>query len=108
MDPDEEVRAAVGLVFRLFRETGSAFDATIRGKRVTFSEAVNSFSASQTANYRINNGVIVISAAAASDGRTVSLTTTPLTPGVTYQLGVNGIQDRAAGAPAAGDLIPQL
>jgi DNA invertase Pin-like site-specific DNA recombinase len=25
MDPDEEVRAAVGLVFRLFRETGSAF-----------------------------------------------------------------------------------
>ena len=25
LDPDEEVRAAVGLVFRLFRETGSAF-----------------------------------------------------------------------------------
>src|SRR5215467_7855313 len=25
MDPDEEVRAAVGLVFRLFRETGTAF-----------------------------------------------------------------------------------
>jgi len=25
MDPDEEVRAAVGLVFHLFRETGSAF-----------------------------------------------------------------------------------
>jgi DNA invertase Pin-like site-specific DNA recombinase len=25
MEPDEEVRAAVGLVFRLFRETGSAF-----------------------------------------------------------------------------------
>src|SRR5579864_5720290 len=25
MDPDEEVRAAVGLVFRLFRETGSGF-----------------------------------------------------------------------------------
>ena len=30
LDPDEEVRSAVGLVFRLFRETGSAFGVTQR------------------------------------------------------------------------------
>jgi hypothetical protein len=41
-DPDEEVRGAVGLVFRLFRETGQRLwgDATIRGKRITLSQAV--------------------------------------------------------------------
>ncbi len=42
LDPDEEVRGAVGLVFRLFRETGTAFrsDATIRGRWITISQAV--------------------------------------------------------------------
>ena len=42
LDPDEEVRGAVGLVFRLFRETGSAFAVMQRfaEQRVTLSQAV--------------------------------------------------------------------
>ena len=63
---------------------------------VTFSEPVNSLSATQSVNYALNNGVAVTGAAAALDGRTLLLTTTPLTPGVTYVLVVNRVQDRAA------------
>ncbi len=42
LDPDEEVRGAVGLVFRLFRETGSAFAVMQRFAEsgVTLSQAV--------------------------------------------------------------------
>ena len=42
LDPDEEVRGAVSLVFRLFRENGHRLrrDSAIRGQRLTLSQAI--------------------------------------------------------------------
>ena len=62
---------------------------------VTFSEPVEEATGTNAANYTINNGIGVLRAAFGPDTRTILLTTTPLTPGVTYTLTVNSVRDRA-------------
>ncbi len=62
---------------------------------VTYSEPVELASATNAANYSVNNGVTVLRVAPGADTRTVILTTSLLTPGVTYTLTVNNVRDRA-------------
>ncbi|MFA6980846.1 MAG: LamG-like jellyroll fold domain-containing protein [Ignavibacteriaceae bacterium] len=61
-----------------------------------FNELVDKTSAENIANYAIDNSAqTVISAKVALDGKTVILTTTPLTAAV-HQLGISNIKDKAA------------
>ncbi len=74
---------------------------------VTFSEYVEQASAETASNYAIDNGVTVSAAGLGDDGRTVTLTTTPLTQGITYTLTVNNVVD-LAGNPIATDSQEQF
>ncbi len=62
---------------------------------VTFSEPIDPASASVAQNFRLSGGVSVSGASAGADGRSVILTTTPMTFGNTYTLTVNNVKDRA-------------
>jgi Lamin Tail Domain/CotH kinase protein/Putative Ig domain len=62
---------------------------------VVFSEPVEPASATQATNYVISGGVTVWRAVFGTDARTIILTTTPLTPDLTYTLSVSGVRDRA-------------
>ncbi len=62
---------------------------------VVFSEAVELASGGNASNYAIDQGVSVLSARVTEGGDAVVLTTTPLNPGVEYQLGVVRVRDRA-------------
>ncbi len=61
--------------------------------RVVFTKNVEPGSAQQPANYAISGGVTVGNASLGPDGRTVTLTTSPLTPDTPYVLTVNGVRD---------------
>ena len=74
---------------------------------VTFSENVEQASAETASNYAIDNGVTVSAAGLVDDGRTVTLTTTPLTQGITYTLTDNNVVD-LAGNPIATDSQEQF
>ena len=74
---------------------------------VIFSENVEQASAETPSNYAIDNGVTVSAAGLGDDGRTVTLTTTPLTGGITYTLTVNNVVD-LAGNPIAADSQEQF
>ena len=74
---------------------------------VTFSEYVEQASAETASNYAIDNGVTVSAAGLGDDGRTVTLTTAPLTQGITYTLTVNNVVD-LAGNPIATDSQEQF
>ena len=74
---------------------------------VTFSEDVEQASAETASNYAIDNGVTVSAASLGDDGRTVTLTTTPLTGGITYTLTVNNVVD-LAGNPITTDSQEQF
>lgn len=63
--------------------------------RVVFSEPVTAASAQAAGNYRLSGGVTINSAALDADGRTVLLTMSPLTFGLTYTLTVDQVADRA-------------
>ncbi len=63
---------------------------------VVFSEAIAASSATASANYGINNGVLVLGAQLGPDNRTVVLTTTPMAMNGTYILTVNNVRDLAA------------
>jgi hypothetical protein len=63
---------------------------------VIFSEPVEQGSAETAANYVIDGGISVLSAALDGDAQTVSLTTTALSLDTTYTLTVNNVLDRAA------------
>lgn len=66
---------------------------------VTFSEPVDEASASQTGSYSLSGGVSVTGAARFDDlPRVYRLTTTALTSGNTYTLGVTGVADRSGAA----------
>ncbi len=65
---------------------------------VRFDETITRSSAENLANYSIDQGVNVISVALHSDERGVLLNTSPHTDGVTYQLTVRTIADRATPA----------
>ena len=60
---------------------------------VFYAEPVDLATAEDPANYAIDNGVTVSQAVLESDGRTVTLTTSALTEGITYTLTVNNVQD---------------
>lgn len=64
--------------------------------QVIFSEPLLASSVTAAANYVLNNGANVISAAVGSSPDVVLLTTSLLTIGTTYQLSVSGVQDQAA------------
>jgi hypothetical protein len=63
---------------------------------IIFSEPVEQSSAQTAGNYTIDNGISIASAALGPDQKTVTVTTSALTKGVTYSLTVNNIRDRAA------------
>jgi hypothetical protein len=63
---------------------------------VTFSEAVEPVTGTNRFNYALNGGVAITGAQFGADGRTVLLTTSPLTYGNSYTLTVNNVRDRAA------------
>ena len=62
---------------------------------VTFSKPVEQTSAQAAANYAMDKGIRVLSALLGEDGATLTLTTAPLSAGVTYALTVNRVKDRA-------------
>jgi hypothetical protein len=63
--------------------------------QVVFSEAVDSASATDVANYAIDNGAAISSATLAADSRTVTLDTSTLIQGTTYTVTVDNVQDVA-------------
>ena len=65
---------------------------------VTFSEPLIAVTATNATNYAIAPGVTISAATFGADNRTVVLTTSPLTRGVTYTLTVNNLRD-LAGTP---------
>jgi len=69
---------------------------------VTFSESVAAASANAAANYKINNGISVNSAALTSNTRVVELTTSAIAKGSKNQLTVSGVQDLFGNTIAAG------
>ena len=62
---------------------------------VGFSEPVGLASATDPANYSIDNGITIASVALVSDLKTVTLTTSSHSVGVNYTLTVNNVLDRA-------------
>ena len=60
---------------------------------IIFSEAVLPATATDVANYSINDGVTVLSAAIGSSPNVVILTTSPLTQGTSYTLTVQNLQN---------------
>jgi lysophospholipase L1-like esterase len=74
---------------------------------LTFTEPVSAASGTAAANYALSGGARVSAATLSQDGRMVRLSTTPLTPGAAYVLGVSNIADRSAAANliAAGTAV---
>ena len=62
---------------------------------VTFSKRLVDPGATDTNNYALNGGQVVLAAAFGSRSNLIVLTTTPLTPGATNTLTVNNVQDRS-------------
>jgi hypothetical protein len=87
---------------------------------VVFTEPVDPATATVAGNYQLNNGASVSGAAMAGDGRTVSLLTSVLATGLSYQLRVRNVLDTAVPPNevanptianftlAAGTLLPGL
>jgi hypothetical protein len=71
---------------------------------LTFSKPVSEATATNAANYTLDNGALVQSAAIGSNSKSVVLTTTPLVEDVDYTLTVNAIQDRVL--PTPNTLLP--
>ena len=61
----------------------------------TFTKPVEQAGAEIAANYTINQGIKILSAALGEDRATVTLTTAPLSPGIAYVLTVSNVRDRA-------------
>lgn len=68
--------------------------ATPKQVMVRYSKPVQAASATLPAAYVLNNGAHVLAASLGADGQTVSLTTTPLKPGVSYTLTAGGVRDQ--------------
>ncbi|HKQ39755.1 MAG TPA: PA14 domain-containing protein [Verrucomicrobiae bacterium] len=69
---------------------------TLTNIYVTFSEPVDPQSATDPLNYQLDNGLFINTLSLDSAGTTLTITTTPQTPGYIYNLVVNGVLDRAA------------
>ncbi|MDB6030496.1 MAG: CotH protein, partial [Verrucomicrobiales bacterium] len=63
---------------------------------IVFSEAVDPATATNIANYSINNNIFVLRAAFGPDPRTIILTTTPIPSNTTNILVINNVRDRAS------------
>lgn len=63
---------------------------------VVYSEPVEQASATDISNYSIDNAIVVSSASLDSDQKTVTITTSSHTDGVTYSLIVNNVKDIAS------------
>ena len=63
---------------------------------IIFSEPVELSSAENANNYSINNNIIISSASLLNDNKTVQLTTSKHSVGVTYTITVNNVYDRAS------------
>ena len=63
---------------------------------VIFSEPVDAFTATNKANYSLNNGLTISTAAPGGDNQTVLLTCTAPVFGTTYTLTVNNVRDLAS------------
>lgn len=76
--------------------------------RVHFSEAVNSGDALQSENYVINNGVKIHAVHFGLTDNMVELITTPLAPGISYNLKIFGVRDLAENmVPAQNSFVFQ-
>jgi len=62
---------------------------------LNFSEQITQTTAANSSNYSVNNGITVSSASLSSDGKTVTLTTSSHTAGLTYVVTANNIKDPA-------------
>ncbi len=100
--PTTEIFSAVteDLLPPTVESAASVGDAT----RVTviFSEALDQVTAEDQLNYAVDNGIGVSAASLAPDQRTVSLTTSELSMGVTYTLTINDVEDLAGNPIAPG------
>lgn len=65
---------------------------------LSFSEPLDAASAQAPGNYGLSGGADVLGGALGPDGRTVVLTTAPLTAGATYTVTVSGVRDRSTAA----------
>jgi hypothetical protein len=72
-----------------------AFATGTDSVRIGFSEALNSASATTGGNFTLSGGATVTSATLGTDGKTVTLKTSSLTPATSYTLTVNGVKDLA-------------
>jgi chitodextrinase len=63
---------------------------------ITFSEPVEQASAETVSNYAINQGITVSATSLGVDLKTVTLTTSTLSEGITYTLTVNNVKDLAS------------
>jgi len=63
---------------------------------VTYSEAVEAATATNSANYTINSGITVSSAQFGSDTRSILLTVSALSFGTNYTVHISNVRDRAA------------
>jgi len=62
---------------------------------VTYQKPVDPKTATLPANYALDYGARVLRATLGADGKTVTLATTPLKPGLTYTLTAGGVRDAA-------------
>jgi hypothetical protein len=62
---------------------------------VDLSEQLNASTAQNIANYSINNGVTISNAAVGPDSNLVTLTTSQLSPDITYRITINNVSDDA-------------
>lgn len=65
---------------------------------ISFSEALDSSTAENIANYSIDNGITISAAALSTQNNTVTLQTSTHTPDTTYQVTVSGVTDTAGNA----------
>ena len=63
---------------------------------VRFSEPMDAADAIITSRYQLSGGIAITSASVSADGCTVTLVTSPQTPGTRYDLTVTGLRDTAA------------
>lgn len=68
--------------------------ATTTGVVIVYAKAVDPQTAALTANYALDYGARVLRATLGADGKTVTLATTPLKPGLLYTLTAAGVRDR--------------
>jgi hypothetical protein len=80
-------------------------DSTFTSVAVTFSEPVTAPTATTAGNYTLSSGATVSSAALSTDGFTVTLTTSALTPSTAYTLTVNNVKDNAGNTIAASSQV---